>query len=347
MGEALGINGKELLTALIAGADLGCRIRLAFDFDFHQGPDGVGSLQPFAAAAIAGRLLGLDKRQMRNAFGIVLNQVAGTIQSYWDGAATFKLVQGFAAQNGIVAAKLAKAGWTGVEDALLSRFGYYTIYTHGCTHPEMLTRDLGKKYYIGENSFNRYPTCGATHIAIEAALALANKHDFNADDIEEVTVRLTQQSLANHCGKPFRIKDFPHADAVFSYQYTVATALIRRSVKQEHFTEESIRDPQVNDLISKTKLAELPGTQSVEAGIRVAEVKVKMKNGREVSELADTSKGALKGKPVSKDELIAKFIAQVDFSQTVSRDNAEKLLSQLEKLEEADNLNKIVELLVV
>ena len=335
MGEAKGINGKELITALLVGDDVGNRISFAFDLDFSLGWDGIGTLNAFAATAIAGRLLGLNKLQMRNAFGIVLNQMAGAIQSVWDGATTFKLPQGTAAQNGIFAAELAKRGWTGVADALLSRFGYYSLYTHGCTHPEMLTEDLGKIYYV-EDSFKRYPSCGGTQQTIDTALALVSKHDINANDIEEVTIYMPRRSLDSFLTNPFRIRDYPHADAIFSLRYTSATALLRKSVKQEHFTEKSIRDSQVNALIGKTRFAELPETT-----LKGVEVKVKMKDGREFSESADTP-GSM-----SRDEMMAKYMSQVDFSQTVTRENAEKLLGQLEKLEDADSLSKIVELLVV
>lgn len=335
VGEAMGVNGRELVTALLVGDDVGNRISFAFDLDFSQGWDGIGTLNVFAATAIAGRLLGLNKLQMRNAFGIVLNQAAGAIQSAWDGAATFKLPQGAAAQNGIVAAELAKRGWTGVEDALLGRFGYYSLYTHGCTHPEMLTEDLGKIYYV-EDRFKRYPSCGGTQQTIDVALALVSKHDINADDIEEVTIYVPRWSLDSFVAKPFKIRDYPHADAIFSLRYTSATALLRKSVKQEHFTEKYIRDPQVNALIGKTRLAELP-----ETAVKSVEVKVKMKDGREFSESADTPR------IMSRDEMLAKYMTQVEFSKTVTKKNAEKLLSRLEKLEDADNLSEIVKLLVI
>ena len=71
-----------------------------------------------------------------------------------------------------------------------------------------------------------------------------------------------------------------------------------------------------------------------------------MKDGQELSEFNDSPKGDPIRNPMSKDEIIDKFIANVDFSQTVSRDNAQKLLELLENLEELDSINKIVELLV-
>ena len=341
MGEVMGINGKELISALLAGEDVASRVLAASGFGFTLGWDCTGTVNMIGATAIAGRLLGLNKLQMRNAFGIVLNQLAGSFQSIWDGTTAFKLHQGVSARNGIFSAQLAKAGWTGPEDALLSKFGYYHLYTEGCINPEILTKDLGKKYYT-EATIKPYPCCRGNHPVIDCALAIVQKHDIQAEDIKEVIIYTSRGGLDNFLGQPFKIGDFPHACAAFNYQYTAANALLRKSVKPEHFSEASIRDSEVNALIKKVKLAELPGAQQLSA-----ELRVKMKDGREFSEFTDTPKGHPVNNPMSKDEIIAKFRANVDFSKTLTRENGEKLLELLEKLEKLDSTNEMVKLLVV
>jgi 2-methylcitrate dehydratase PrpD len=340
MGEATGIGGKELITALLVGDNVAARIIASSGFSPNKAWDITGTINAFGATAIAGRLLGLNELQMRNAFGIVLNQLAGSMQNCWDGTSSFKLQQGISARNGIFAAQLAKAGWTGPEDALFSRFGYYQIYTDGCNNPEILTKDLGKKYYA-EGHFKPYPACGGCHSAIDCALAIVQKYDIKADDIEEIVLYEPRGGLDGFFGQPFRIGQFPHANAAFNYQYTVANALLRKSVKPEHFSEESIRDPKITALISKIKLAELPG-----APMLSARLKVKMNDGREFSEFTDTPKAYPFNSPLSRNEINDKFRSNVDFSQTVTEGNAEKALKLLENLEELDNVNKIVELLV-
>ena len=105
--------------------------------------------------------------------------------------------------------------------------------------------------------------------------------------------------------------------------------------------QKAIEDPQLNTLIDKIKCVELPN-----AGRRSVEVVVKMKDGREFSEYTDTWKGDPLKEPLSKDEIINKFWKQVDFSQTISREKAAKLLDLIEKLEKLDNVKKITELLV-
>ncbi len=340
MGEVMDISGQELITALLVGDDIAARLLAASGFGFNLGWDGTGTVNAFAAAAIAGRLMGLNRLQMRHAFGLVLNQLGGSFQIIWDGTIAFKLPQGLSARNGIFSAQLAGAGWTGPEDALNSRFGYYQLYTEGCLNPQALTRDLGKKYY-SDGTFKPYPCCRMTHAAIDCALALVGKHDIKAEDIREVRLYLSPGELDTFCGRPFLIGAFPHGNAAFSFQYVAATALLRKSVRPEHFTEPSIRDPQINNFISKIKLVAWPEPER--HGARLAVI---MPDGSEFTESCEVAKGDPLGNPMSREEITAKFWTNVEFSRTVTREKAESLLALLEKLEELDSVNRIVPLLV-
>jgi 2-methylcitrate dehydratase PrpD len=340
MGEAKRIDGEELITAMLVGDDVAARLLAGSGFGSTRGFDAIGTVNMFGATAIAGRILGLNRLQMRNAFGLVLNQLAGSFQNVWDGTTAFKLLQGLSARNGIFSAQLAKSGWTGPEDALLSPFGYYNLYTEGCSDPEILTKDLGKKYY-SDTSYKPHPCCGLTHPAIDCALSLVKKHDVQAQDIKEVVLYVFSGGFHGFGGQRFIIGDYPYANAVFNFRYTVANALLRKSVKIEHFSEESILDPQLHALINKINLVELPGAE-----FQSSKLKLIMKGGKEFSESCDAPKGDPLRNPLSKDEIIAKFWGNVEYSRTVSAQNANKLLRLLGELEGLDNVNKIVELLV-
>jgi 2-methylcitrate dehydratase PrpD len=343
MGEVRDINGKELLTTLLVGDDVTSRVLLAGSGSgLSPGWDRIGPINPFGTTAIAGRLLGLNKFQMRNAFGIVLNLIAGTFDIIQDTTTSFKLTQGTAAKSGIFSAELARAGWTGPKDALFGKFGYYHLYTEGCRDPSILTRDLGKKFY-SDGVIKPYSCCRGCHGAVDCALAFVHKHGVEARDIQEAIFYVSSGYSDNILALPFRIGDFSHANAIFSIQYCGATALLKKSVKPEHFTEEAIRDPQINAFIKKVRVtAEL--SQAEEQNVKL---KVIMKDGRELTEHVDVPKGDQLGNPISKDEIIAKFWTNVEFSRTVTRENAERLLALLEKLEDLDSVKRIVELLVV
>ena len=328
-------GGKELLAALIVGADVGNRISASFDFDFYQGFDNIGSLHTFASTAVAGRLLNLTPWQLKNAFGIALHQTAGSIASYWDCDTTFKLNNGFAARTGIVAAEFAKAGLTGALDPLQGRFGYYTLYTRGCSHPEKLTERLGEVFCLGNDMYKKFPSGRPTHVPIELGIAIKEENDIRAADIAEVTLTLPHRFMTSYYAQPFRIRSYPLADALFSFQYTLASALLRGHVNLTDMTEEAIRDPEVNALIRKINLRE---HGRADMGVEVA---VKMLDGREFIKSRDgRSYGSLE-----RDDIKTKFMAQVEFSHTVPLKRAERLLSLLERLEEVDDIRQVVGLI--
>lgn len=332
-------DGKELLTALILGDDVASRLCAA---SIPQlGPwCNTGTVTKFGATAIAGKLGGLDEHQLLNAFGIVVNQLAGSMQCVNEGTHSFKLHQGLSARDGIISTELANRGWTGVKDPLLGKFGYFDLYCQGCDE-EILTKELGKEFYA-DGTFKPYPCCRATHAPVNCALDLVNAHDIKADDIDEVMVNGTPHMRDMMVGQPFQVGEFPHGNAIFNIQYGVASILMRKDISPVYYTEECIREPKVLDFIKKVKImGGLPSEKML-----AAEIKVKMKDGREFHAAVDIAKGDPIEKPLTREEIIEKFRTNVDFSKTVTKRNAEAALSILEKLEEVDDISKVVKLLV-
>ncbi len=349
VGECRGVSGKELITSLVVGDDLAARIYAGTEHSWNRtenrpgivqqtaGFEPWGTVTSFGAAAITGRLLGLSPVQMRNAFGIVINLISGAGSSLNEGASTFKLSQGDSARNGILAAELAKAGWTGIEDALTGRGGYYATFTRGLDHPEVLTQELGKKYYV-EVIIKPYPGGRPTHTPITAALSLVRKHQFNVDNVEEVVLKLSTPMKYGHYMRPYKVGAYPTGDALFSYKFSTASALYRKSATDANYTEEQIRDPRLQTLITKVKFADSDKSAGVE-------LEVKMKDGRVYSEYTAEATGEIPH-PLTGETLIAKFMEQVEFSQTVSKKSARQIIQMVDKLEEIDNIQEIVSLAV-
>ena len=140
-------SGKELITALILGEDLTIRLIAASRFIPGTGWDSPGIVDKFGTVAIAAKLMGLNERQITNAFGIILDQLAGSFQAINDGSHNFKLGQGLAARDGIISAEMAQKGWIGVNDPLQGKYGYFTLYCKG-SDPEILTKKLGRIYGV-------------------------------------------------------------------------------------------------------------------------------------------------------------------------------------------------------
>ena len=111
----------------------------------------------------------------------------------------------------------------------------------------------------------------------------------------------------------------------------------------EHFTDESINDPQIAEMIKKVQITtqEFPGEVFL-----ATTVKVKMKDGKELSAHVNVPKGNEIYNPLTKEEKREKFRSNVSFSQKVSADNGEKALNLLENLEEVEDIREMVRLLV-
>ena len=340
LAEMVNASGKELIASLLAGDDIASRILAGSGFGFSLGWDAVGTVNTFGVAAIAGRLMGLDKIQLRNAFGIALNQVGTTFQSFWDGATAFKLPQGLSARGGISSAQLAKAGWTGPEDALMSKFGYYKMFTEGCKKPQVLEEGVGKVYCY-DATIKPYACCRIPHAAIDAALKIIRENSLTADVIKTVELEVAPGGIEHICGHPFKIGPFPHGNAAFSYEYAVATAFLFGGVRPEHFTEEAIRNPAVTEFIQKIRLK-----AADDVPFEKARLTVTLEDGRNFTETVTKVKGDPIDNPMTHEEIIAKYWVNADFCGKFSRKKAQTLLDNLLNLEKVDSVRKLVPLLV-
>jgi 2-methylcitrate dehydratase PrpD len=340
VAEQRRMSGKDLLTALILGDDLASRINGATGFSLDQGWDCVGTVNMFGATAIAGRLAGLNEHQMVNALGIVLNQLGGTMQTFFDGVHAFKLVQGLAARAGIFSVALAGKGFTGVADPLFSKYGYFTLYCK-TYEADVLNKNLGKEFYA-DNTFKPYPCCRANHASIDCALELVRSEKIKPEEVEEIIVEVPAAEYNFAVGQPFRIREVPQIDASFNLQYCIADAFLRRGVKVEHFSEEAIKDPRIMQMIMKIRL-----TKSNDPGkFLAARIMVKTTKGGKYEAEVGVPKGDDLLAPLTAEEKKEKFMSNVAFSKTVSLVKAKKALGLLERLEEVDNVAKITKLLV-
>ncbi len=337
--EQAGACGKELLTALILGDDLASRIVAAAESG--SGFETTGTANAFGAAAIAGRLRGLNEEQLLNAFGIVLNQLGGTFQNIFDGAHSFKLPQGLSAQAAMFSVALAAKGFTGVEDPLLSPHGYFALYCKSVPRIEVLTKNLGTQFY-GDNSRKPFPGCRTNHAAIQCTIDLVTSHDIKAGDIDRVEVDVSASTLNFAVGRPFVIRRVPEVDAAFSLQYTVASAILRRGSRLEDFTESSVRDPRIMDLVSRIKLT---GTMAPEKAL-AARVKIRTRQGSELEGEVVLPKGHGILTPLSREEERQKFMDQAAFSGAIPPGQAADALSLLERIEEVDDVARLIALLV-
>ena len=348
LAECLGgISGKDLITAVALGQDLAIR----FQCTIIRPPD---NLSPhycisaiFGPTAAAIKLLGMDEATAWNAMGLAFTQVQGEMQGYRDGALSVRLQHGFVAEAAIKAALLAQKGVTGPKNIVQGEFSFYLTFA-----PEYdlkpLTSELGKSFEGAYISIKPYPACKLTHGAIDATLDLVTEHDIKPQDIKEIDVGVGGIAYNLTC-RPEEIKTRPRnvVDCQFSVPYAVATAVVKRSVLLEDFTEEARLRPEVWELMPKIKTMVDPAVLSEDSPLTGgADVTIKTKGGKEYSKRVYYVKGHPKNKMTMSD-VAEKFRLCQPFSiKPLARGNVEEVIRLVSNLEEVGDVARIPKLLV-
>src|SRR5262249_39299125 len=141
------LNGRDLITAFVAGAEVMIRIgRATKHTNEARGFHAPGTTGPFGAAVAIARLLSFDAERMTNALGIAGSLAGGLLEfAHSDGAMVKRLHLGRAAEAGVLAAFLAAEGFTGPSTVLEGHYGFLRVF---CSDYDMneLTRALGETY---------------------------------------------------------------------------------------------------------------------------------------------------------------------------------------------------------
>src|SRR6478735_4318181 len=137
VGELTGASGRDVLTAIVAGYEVCCRLGNALDPTSHYA-------RGFHPTATAGaKLFGLSKEQIIAAFGVSGSQAAGSLQFLVNGAWNKRYQVGAAAMNGVIAATLARNDFVGATESVEGKHGLLVGYSDDA-HPDKVVAGLGK-----------------------------------------------------------------------------------------------------------------------------------------------------------------------------------------------------------
>lgn len=269
------ISGRQLITALVAGVDIICRLSFAIQRPLSW--IRTATFGSFGAAAAAARILCLDKDRISNALGIVYSQSAGNAQGLLEGRLVKRMQPGFAASAGVTSAYLARAGITGSRKFLEGKYGFYNLYEGGEYDPAPVVKDLNTHFALMDLSIKPYPSCRMTHSAIDAALALLPRLKGPVESIEAIEVHASRM-VTEMVGKPFVIGNNPQVDAQFSIPYTVSAALCRKDVFLSDFEDKAIRDAGVNAIADRVTVLHDP--HLADKDILQIRMNIRMSDGR-------------------------------------------------------------------
>jgi len=294
------ITGKALIHAFVLGVEAEERIGLSvFPEHYAIGWHITGTAGVFGAAAAAGRLLGLDERQMCWALGIAATQAAGLREMF--GSMCKSLHPGRAAQNGLLAALLAAKNFTSSEQAIEAPRGFAHV-TSTRFDPDVITRDVGGRYEILSNMYKPY-ACGlVVHAAIDGCIELTREHGLVHEDIERVELTVSPLVLE------LTGKRSPRSglEGKFSVYHAAAVGIIYGAAGEAQFSDAVVRDPRVIALRERVVAAEDRATGQAEA-----RVVMRLRDGRRLERHVAHALGTLE-RPMSDADLEAKFRGLVE-----------------------------------
>lgn len=304
------LGGKAFLKAVLAGYEACCRVGMAVGKQHYRIWHNTATCGPFGSAMAASELLGLSEDQTVWALGNAGTQSSGLWEFLSAGAMSKHLHTARAAESGVLAALLAKEGFTGTDRILEGEKGFFAGLCPD-PHPDAVTANPAAGWQLPRTSIKPWPCCRHTHPAIDAALELHRKLDGAA--IAQVTVG-TYRAALDVCDRPS--PEDPYS-ARFSLQHCVAVALADGAVATAGF-----------DGAMRARMAETRGRIGVTLASPIdaaypeawgAEIAVRTQDGRTLEAVRGHAKGDPEN-PVSAGELSAKALTLLETAGLAEKD---------------------------
>jgi 2-methylcitrate dehydratase PrpD len=330
VAQDLGSSGRDVLAALVAGAEVIIRIGLATKrTNEARGFHAPGSVNPFGSAIVTGRLLKLDAAKMTNAMGIAGSTSGGLLEFARsnNGAMVKRLHLGRAAEGGVLAGNLAAAGFTGPDTVLEGGLGFLHAFCNQ-SDPSELTRGLGEIYQTRTITMKHFSCHITAHTSVEAMLDLRKKYAFSGGDIASIKIEGSKRmATANNIPVPNDIML-----AQFSIPFCVSLAAYRNPVDPYSFDDSATRDPGILATASVVEITALPaqGDEDITSSLTVV-----LKDGRHLTSRVTEFLGT-PARPLTGDDLRQKFLL---LTKKYPAKHMEEIFQRIQHIEGEANLD--------
>src|SRR6266404_3482388 len=300
------IEGRDALRGIAVGAEVMCRASLVTPQLIHKaGFHPTAVLGAMGAAAAAATALRVSKDQFVNALGIAGSMAAGIIEYLAEGAWTKRMHPGWAAQSGIRAADLARAGFVGPRAVFEGAHGLY----HGFARTtagdwDKLVGGFGERWVANSLAFKLYACGTMTQPYVDCARRLAEK-GVRAEEVVEMVCEAAEDTV-HRLWEPLADKQRPPNAyaAKFSQPYCIAAGFVLGHAGLEAFTEERVRDERLRSLAAKVRYEIDPGNPYPEEF--TGHVRARLKDGRTLEERQAHLRGG-RNEPLSRADIEEKF----------------------------------------
>lgn len=330
VGEMIGASGKDLLAAIAMGSDLICR--LALSTRANSGWFYTSVYGPIVSAAITAKLLGASPETIADAMGLGYMNAAGTYQPVAERSPSKRALAAFAVDSGVLCGQLAVAGLSGPREWLDGPFGLYALYEKGDSFH--VTHELGSVYRNAETNIKAYPSCQANHAPIDALLSLKSEMRVSKEDAESIEVVLSPY-MNRLVGAPYEPGTNPQVAAQFSVQYSLACAMLYDRVGIAEISAAADGDPEVRSWAARVRVTV---DQENRNNYCPATVKVKLRDGTELSRTASVLRGSVEA-PLTDEQLKGKMAECLDAGGYEARpDRVEQVFDEIGRVDEAPEI---------
>ena len=334
------ISGRDVLTAMVAGYEIGHRVGNAATMSlFFRGFHPQGTSGAFVAAATAARMLNLDALQFQHALGMAGSQ-AGGLMAAQEGAMVKRFHSGRAAQSGVYAAQLAADGFTGILNALEAPYGGYLSTYSDEPNPSRLTAGLGNTWETLNVGYKPHASVTSIHSALDGLALIMQEQKLKADDIAKVETGLSPMTHV-HCAWEYKAQGVTAAQ--MNLYYGLAVTALDGMAFTEQYKESRLKDPAIFDFISRVSAFVDPEIEKMGAAYRhAARVRVTAKDGKVIEKFLHHRRGSPEN-PLKPEDIEYKFRHVV--GACLSKADIDKVVALVSGLEKMDNVSALLALI--
>jgi 2-methylcitrate dehydratase PrpD len=231
------VSGQELITAMVAGYEVGWRVgRALLPELMRRGYHAQSSVGVFIAAAAAGRILRLDPRQLTHGLAIAGSHAGGTMEFDQSGGEVKRLHNGMACCAGLRSAMLAKIGLTGPPTIFEGERGILKVMSGAC-NVDPIVRGLhpgGDDLALYHAAIKRFPVNASQHAPIELLDNLIRQYKIGPEQVSEIEVGVNEGILL-HGGTIYQPKEV--VEAQFSLRFSLALRLTQGNNDLRHYLD--------------------------------------------------------------------------------------------------------------
>ncbi|MBI3044563.1 MAG: MmgE/PrpD family protein [Betaproteobacteria bacterium] len=336
LAEATATSGRELLTAIVAGYEIGCRVGIcAGTAHTLRGYHSTGTVGCIGSAAAGASLLHLGAQEAMHALAIAATQAGGLHAGGRGGAMAKRFHAGAAARNGVVGALLAEKGFTGSHEALEAASGGFMSTLSDSPDMTPYVATLGSEWEILQTGFKAYAACASAHTTIDGIDAML-KRGLRADNLDHMRIHM---SAVGHYNVAWPYRPTAVVGAQMNGYFAAAVKLLDGDNFIDQYTEDRIADPKILEMIKRIEIvhdAELDrGGAAKRHAIRIF---ARTRDGRDFEEYVEQRKGSAQF-PLTREEIERKFRRTAGAVLSPSR--TDQLLNSIFELEAGSSVTEL------